>query len=962
MNRPLLERQAMDKHGMVATMDVKGNILSANEKCCEFSGFSEQEIVGENITAFDITNITADEKYEIFSSLSQGQIWQGEVHSIRKTGEPWYVFATVVPVVKKANLVDHLIVIGTDISQQKRLEKRLSEGRAFYRSITDSIGEGVYAVNAAGQTQFLNPAASQLLGWTLEELQDRRFHDTVHYQKGDGTLLPREQCPVNLAIRNGESYTSYEDFFTDKRGRLFPISIVAVPLINNDGEPDGHVGVFNDISGQKAIKQKLQKAYDEAQSANKAKTDFLATMSHEIRTPMNAIIGLTHLALETNDNEQRQQYLEKVQRSSNALLELMNSILDFSKVEANKIDILDEPFTLTKMIEKLAQVFQVKAQQKHLQLLFDIRCNTNTPCKGDSEKIYQVLINLLSNAIKFTEKGYVLLKVDKRDNHLFFSVSDTGMGISDAGKAKLFNAFEQADASISRKFGGTGLGLAICKRLVEFMGGELTLESQINEGSCFAFSLPVCLDDETPTKALLPVSAPSEVLCIQTHESVEQGCHILCQTLERLNINCQIVGQAEGLLPQQVPFSIAYLPIDESSWKRFANHMQFGEYRDLNVNVLITPFCREDVRKRFGKTFPSDVRIIELPFTESEIISALSPLQVSTNQEATEGLESKKWRTNRLAGKRVLVVDDDLISVEISQQILADLGVKVLTATTGEHALALCNSNTFDAILLDCHLPDISGYDIAETLTQNENWFTPIIALSADETNEASEKALAAGMCHHLVKPATANEIVHTIDIHIHSGYVEIMRLNGLNKFFTALLDFYNKYSQRSVMSDLLNIFHAPSCTSQLLKNLIADAQKIGASTLERNLQRIIDVQQRPDTVIAKYIAELSFELDATLRLIAHTIDKTGQKDDSVESNNMGTEPLLLSLYQIKTFLEAYDAKALDHITEVAACHCDSAHSHSISQLKQRASVYDFEGALVVAQKIIDEIKHEQAE
>ncbi|MHC6647944.1 PAS domain S-box protein [Alteromonas sp. HB246098] len=962
MNRPLLERQAMDKHGMVATMDVKGNILSANEKCCEFSGFSEQEIVGENITAFDITNITVDEKYEIFSSLSQGQIWQGEVHSIRKTGEPWYVFATVVPVVKKANLVDHLIIIGTDISQQKRLEKRLSEGRAFYRSITDSIGEGVYAVNAAGQTQFLNPAASQLLGWTLEELQDRRFHDTVHYQKGDGTLLPREQCPVNLAIRKGESYTSYEDFFTDKRGRLFPISIVAVPLMNNEGEPDGHVGVFNDISGQKAIEQKLQKAYDEAQSANKAKTDFLATMSHEIRTPMNAIIGLTHLALETNDNEQRQQYLEKVQRSSNALLELMNSILDFSKVEANKIDILDEPFTLTKMIEKLAQVFQVKAQQKHLQLLFDIRCNTNTPCKGDSEKIYQVLINLLSNAIKFTEEGYVLLKVDKRDNHLFFSVSDTGMGISDAGKAKLFNAFEQADASISRKFGGTGLGLAICKRLVEFMGGELTLESQINEGSCFAFSLPVCLDDETPTKALLPVSVPSEVLCIQTHESVEQGCHILCQTLERLNINCQIVDQAEGLFSQQTPFSIAYLPIDESSWKRFANHMQFGEYRDLNVNVLITPFCREDVRKRFGKIFPSDVRIIELPFTESEIISALSPLQVSTNQEATEGLESKKWRTNRLAGKRVLVVDDDLISVEISQQILADLGVKVLTATTGEHALALCNSNTFDAILLDCHLPDISGYDIAETLTQNGNWFTPIIALSADETNEASEKALAAGMCHHLVKPATANEIVHTIDIHIHSGYVDIMPLDGLNKFFTALLDFYNKYSQRSVMSDLLNIFHAPSCTSQLLKNLIADAQKIGASTLERHLQRIIDVQQRPDTVIAKYIAELSFELDATLRLIAHTIDKTGQKNDSVESKNMGTEPLLLSLYQIKTFLEAYDAKALDHITEVAACHCDSAHSHSISQLKQRASVYDFEGALVVAQKIIDEIKHEQAE
>ena len=182
-------------------------------------------------------------------------------------GEPWYVFATLVPVFKSPPRVDHLIAIATDISEQKRLETRLSEGRAFYRSITDSIGEGVYAVNGEGTTQFLNPAASRLLGWSLDELQGRRFHDTVHYQKGDGTLLPREQCPVNLTIRSGQSYTSYKDFFTDKRGRLFPISIVAVPLLDKEGKPDGHVGVFNDISGQKAIEQKLQKAYDEAQSA-----------------------------------------------------------------------------------------------------------------------------------------------------------------------------------------------------------------------------------------------------------------------------------------------------------------------------------------------------------------------------------------------------------------------------------------------------------------------------------------------------------------------------------------------------------------------------------------------------------------------------------------------------------------------------------------------------------------------
>ncbi|MBR9783768.1 MAG: PAS domain S-box protein [Gammaproteobacteria bacterium] len=962
MNAMLLQRQAMDKHGMVVTMDVKGKILSANEKCSELSGFAEHEIVGKYITAFAITNISNSDISAIFSALALGNIWQGEVHSLRKTGEPWFVFATVVPVVKKAPLVDHLIVIATDISQQKRLEKSLSEGRAFYRSITDSIGEGVYAVNAEGKTQFLNPAASRLLGWTLEELQDRHFHDTVHYQKGDGTLLKREQCPVNLTIRDGKSYTSYEDFFTDKRGRLFPISIVAVPLLNNEGKPDGHVGVFNDISSQKAIEHKLQKAYDEAQSANKAKTDFLATMSHEIRTPMNAIIGLTHLALETQDNDQRQQYLEKVQKSSNALLELMNSILDFSKVEANKIDILDEPFTLTKTIDKLAQVFQVKAQQKQLQLLFDIRCSTKIRCSGDSEKIYQVLRNLLSNAIKFTETGHVLLKIDKRGNELGFSVSDTGMGISDTGKTKLFNAFEQADASISRKFGGTGLGLAICKRLVELMGGELTIESKVNEGTNFAFSLPICIEDTEPSDSLLPVSIPSEVLCIQTHKSVEQGCQILCQTLQRFNIHCLIADPNENLLPKQADFSIVFLPVDESSWKSFLRHVQFGEYHELNCNVLISPFSKEEVQKRIGTSLSKNIRIIELPFTEGELISALSPLHASTNKKTSEGLESKKWRTKRLLNKRVLVVDDDLISVEISQQILKDLGVNVISAMTGEQALALCKSNTFDAILLDCHLPGITGYDIAETLTHKEGCYTPIIALSADETNEASEKALSAGMCHHLVKPATADEIVHTIDIHIHAGYMEITPPSETDAFIASLLSFYDTYSQRSVMSNLLNIFHEPTHTSQLLTELLADAQRIGATTLERCLHRFMEAKQRPDTINAKHISDISFELDATLRLIAHTIDKSEVGNECNEASDVDNTSLRSSLEEVKNALEAYDAKALELITALAARHFGLGHSHTLNQLKKLASIYDFEGALVVAQSLIDEINNDRTE
>ena len=961
-NELLLQRRAMDKHGIVATIDLKGTLLSANDKCCQLSGYSREELIGKNTAIFRIDNISLTEQVDILGTLVKGEIWQGELNSFTKQGKPWTVFATVVPIVEYDQRVNRLVVICTDMSEQERLAKKLKEDRAFHESITNSIGEGVYAVNGEGTTQFLNPTASRLLGWTLEELQDRRFHDTVHYQKNDGTLLPREQCPVNLTIKSGVSYTSYEDFFTDKRGRLFPISIVAVPLFDKEGKPDGHVGVFNDISSQKATEHKLQKAYDVAQSANKAKSDFLATMSHEIRTPMNAIIGLTHLALESQDSEQQRQYIEKVQNSANALLELVDSILDFSKVEANKIDIVEEPFTLKRTIEKLAQVFQVKAQQKQLQLIFDMRCSTNIRCQGDSEKIYQVLLNLLSNAIKFTARGSVTLTVEQKGSTLMFCVSDTGMGISDEGKSKLFNAFVQADASISRKFGGTGLGLTICKRLVELMGGKLTLESKVNEGSCFSFSLPVCRSNKDETAHQLPVSLPKNIVCLQTHESVRQGCEVLSNALARLGIDCQVIDVLNNKLPDSAPLSVAFLSDDEGSWNRFSSNLEAGEYSNINMRVLISSFSRQEIQKRLGNIFPIDLKVIELPFIDSDLVSALSPLQTIARKQSTDGLESKKWRTTRLAEKRVLVVDDDPISVEISQQILLDLGMSVVTATTGKQAMSLCEASNFDALLLDCHLPDISGYDIAETLSQQHGWTTPIIALSADETPKASEKALSAGMCFHLVKPAKADEIIHTIDTNIHAGYIEVTIPDEPSPFISSLVAFYNKYSQRSVMSDLLNIFHSPSTDNLLLTDLFDDAQHIGATTLAQCLDILVRADEGLEAISAKHVATLSFELDATLRLIAHTINKGALKVGVTTNKNLDEASILLGLDTIKNALETYDAKALEYISSFAAQHSESRFAIEVNRLKQLASVYDFEGASVLINQLIDTISNEQPE
>jgi PAS domain S-box-containing protein len=845
------------------------------------------------------------------------------------------------------------------INEQKRLEHKLKEEQAFHQSITDSIGEGIYAVDGNGKARFLNPTASKLLGWTLEELQQHRFHDTVHYQKEDGTLLARDNCPVNLTTKKGEIYRSYEDVFTNKQGKMFPISIIAVPLLDKDGNPSGHVGVFNDISEQRANARKLQQAYEEAQKANKAKSEFLATVSHEIRTPMNAIIGLTHLALNTQDAATKHAYLEKVQGSSSSLLELINGILDFSKVEANKIDIVNESFSLSKLIEKLGPIFQVKAREKHLQLLFDIRCSPSTQCKGDSDKIYQVLVNLIGNAIKFTETGYVMLKVVRERRFVTFEVHDSGMGISEENKVKLFNAFEQADNTISRRYGGTGLGLTIGKRLVELMGGELTLESTVDSGSIFAFTLDLCEEDipkDITNNAPLPVSISENVLCLTAGCEVELGVSVLHDALMRMGVTCSTIDMESEQLPQFAAQAMAFLPDNDRLWKRFLNLLRFGDFDHLNLRTIISPLSKLDVKKRMGKQYKESFNILELPFTDSELIPCISPSNESRATTNEQGLESKYWRRKRLGGKRALVVDDDLISLEISQQILIDHDMEVTTVTNGEQALELCQHVHFDVVLLDCFLPGIDGFEVAERLSQADHWFTPIIALSADESSQGRQRALIAGMCEHLVKPATPDEIVHAIDMHIHAGYKEVSATHCDDPKLDRMLQFYNTYRQPTIMTRLLDLMTKEDVNSTLLDDLLDDAIEIGATTLALSLKNILKGPPIKHLTFAERVSVMSMQLDTTFRLIAHSINMKHTTHVEGTYDKTSVNGLIDSIVEL---LKAYDAEAINQINQLANDMQDTEFSHNVSGIRQSVGIYDFDSALDAMLQLREDINHE---
>ncbi|MDO6565671.1 PAS domain S-box protein [Alteromonas sp. 1_MG-2023] len=939
-NEMLIQRMAMDKHGIVVTLDLDGNILMANDKCCELSEFSREELIGNNADMLNVKNVPLATRIDILKSLFKGEVWHGELHSIARSGNPWFVFCTIVPTFNDEGRVVNVVVICTDISNQKKLEEKLALGRNFYQSITDSIGEGVYAIDANGKTQFLNPEATRLLGWELEDLQNQRFHNAVHYQRENGQLIPRHECPVNIAILEGETYTSDEDFFTDKRGRIFPISIIAVPLKDKHGAPNGHVGVFRDISGRKELERKLRNAYKEAANANKAKGDFLATMSHEIRTPMNAIIGLTHLALETENQAQQQNYMTKVKGSATSLLTLVNGILDFSKLEAQQTKFNRVEFNLAEMMNKLAQVFQHKARQKHLQLLFDMRLDTDITCKGDNDKIYQVLVNLIGNAIKFTERGFVKITVRNKGLALSFSVSDTGIGIGEKSKSKLFNAFVQADASISREYGGTGLGLAISKRLVELMNGTLEFTSELGKESHFSFTLPAMLSHNTaesvPTYAL-----NKPLLCINTSDAMTEVESILSHIFSRLSLTCSYIDANTDTIPLTPHDVILLLPEPLSAWNKLANHIKFGEYEKLNIVAIITPIEAEEARRRLHASALHNISIIELPFTDTQIVNELFPPSNLITQTYDEGLESKKWRKRRLAGKHALLVDDDNISLEIAQQILLDSGFEVTTATTGEQAISLSHDNKFDVVLLDCILPTISGFTVAEELCNRPDWHCPIIALSADGSSENKQKASSAGMCAHLLKPASAAEILHVIDINITAPVNSALMHEKADPFLHSLEAFYLNYGNADMLAQLIDLMVESTDKHDAITSLLADAKSIGANTLVKALDDFCNSEGN-DADYAQIISAISFALDATLRLIAHTLSLPKEYDE-IEVD----EVLSISdLSAVISSLESYDAEAVSLLSALYNQHATSSSAHTLNHARQLVSVYDYSRAL----------------
>ena len=484
------QKFALDQHAIVSMTDLQGNILYANGKFAEISGYTLAELLGSNHRIVNSGQHPAAFFQTMWSTIAQGQVWHGEICNRSKTGTLYWVDATIVPLMGSDDLPEQYIAIRTDITVRKTIEARLAEQLRFVEVLLEATPTAIYLKDRQGRYLRFNKAFEALMGIERAQWIGKTVFDLI---AGD-TAVMMDGKDHDLYAQ-GEVQTYEAAFHNRQTGELREGLYWKAPLTDSQGAITGLVGTILDITQRKRIEQELRDAKRNAEAANQAKSEFLANMSHEIRTPMNGVIGMTDLALGLEQDPTQREYLRIVKSSAQSLMVILNDVLDFSKIEAGKLNIEATRFSPLETIEETLKTLRSRAEQKGLVLESTLPPDLPPAVLGDPVRLRQVLTNLCDNAIKFTSRGgiYVAVHCVPTDSGhtLQFAVRDTGIGIPADKQDGVFEAFSQADSSTTRQFGGTGLGLTICARLVHLMGGRIWLDSAEGQGSTFHFSLQV---------------------------------------------------------------------------------------------------------------------------------------------------------------------------------------------------------------------------------------------------------------------------------------------------------------------------------------------------------------------------------------------------------------------------------------------------------------------------------------
>ncbi|NME67924.1 hybrid sensor histidine kinase/response regulator [Flammeovirga aprica] len=888
------------------------------------------------------------------------------------------------------NLYTNNVDLQENLEKLEVLNKNLDEivetrtqELGIFRRFAESSSNGLGMADMRDQSiVYVNDSLKVLLG---EDEVDAVYEKKIqsYYTEESKQKIQEEVLPVvmetgawsgelKMKTAKNQYVSTFENYFLVK---------------NEAGEPVYLADVIIDISDRRAAEDELKAAKTIAEEAASAKSMFLANMSHEIRTPMNAIMGLTNLVLDTDLNDKQQDYLKKIQLSSQSLLGIVNDVLDFSKIEAGKVDIESIHFNLNnEVLENISTVISLKAADKGIALNFEISPDLPQVLRGDPLRLGQIILNLLNNAVKFTSKGSVTLRAFIQDTSaegatLRVEVTDTGIGLTEEQRKGLFESFNQADTSTTRKYGGTGLGLSISKKLSELMGGEIGVESTYGIGSTFWFTVqcervdPSSITNENSyhLKSLIG----SKVLVVDDNQN---SCLVLKGYLEGFGCNVMIKNSGEEAL-ELIEGSNTTFDFILMDWrmpgidgvettKRIRQLSKIHATTDI---LMVTAHDKVELGKQLDEHQVSG--IIVKPVEEQQLLDTLlSRFGFAASSE----FKNKNGFPKQVVGAKVLLVEDNEINQLIASEVLAKQGVFIDTVDNGQKGIeavikAYEEGDPYEGVLMDIQMPVMDGYQATIELRKDQRFTDlPIIAMTANAMSQDKDRAREAGMNDHIAKPIENEQLFAIMgrwikaenpELHNKSPKEEqqptsqeseiviegidtvsaIKRCGGNKELFISVLQKFAE-KQKDAKSRLLKIEEEQNFTllqeeAHAIKGVAAN---LGISNVYSQAEFVEHALKYNKGYEKALLDDLIAEVEKSLGIINHYFKGFEQKETSNDVVDI-IENLSPLVDELNEFLEAGDPEASEIIKKIIPSVKDEKTVDKLKEIEQKVSQYEFE-------------------